>query len=244
MFTLLKIRVIISIIVGTSIIVHAIYNLGKKDINEENEDNETIDRPNVLLNITNYIKTTVYENFIIPSNKRLQVVGKDFLYKRNTFIIGRNNKTVSIDDNGYINGVTKEDFLLYYSFNEPIVNGSYLFKDVKCFRTIDLSNMDGSKMIDASNMFENSNFEEIYFITEDGSTNSVYFDTTKILNVSKIFLNCKNLKKIKLTPNFNVGKNAKWMFKGCTNLEEVNTTLIISNEIEDIESMFEDCESL
>ena len=34
------------------------------------------------------------------------------------------------------------------------------------------------------------------------------------------------------------------MFKGCTNLEEVNTTLIISNEIEDIESMFEDCESL
>ena len=155
MFTLLKIRVIISIIVGTSIIVPAIYNLGKKDINEENEDNETIDRPNVLLNITNYIKTTVYENFIIPSNKRLQVVGKDFLYKRNTFIIGRNNKTFSIDDNGYINGVTKEDFPLYYSFNEPIVNGSYLFKDVKCFRTIDLSNMDGSKMIDASNMFEN-----------------------------------------------------------------------------------------
>ena len=34
------------------------------------------------------------------------------------------------------------------------------------------------------------------------------------------------------------------MFKGCTNLEEVNTTHIISNEIEDIESLFEDCESL
>jgi stress response protein SCP2 len=34
------------------------------------------------------------------------------------------------------------------------------------------------------------------------------------------------------------------MFKGCIKLEEVNTTAIISTEIEDIESMFEDCKSL
>ena len=244
MFTLLKIRVIVTIIIGTSIIVPAFYNLAKKDINEENEENEPIDRPNVFLNYSNYIKTTVYENFIIPSNRRLQVVGKDFPYKRSTFIIGKNNKTFSIDDNGYIRDVRKEDFPLYYTFTEPIINGSYLFKDVKCFRTIDLSTMDSSKMIDASSMFENSYFEEIYFIVEDGSPNPVYFKTEKIINVSKMFLNCIYLKIIKLPPYFNVGKNARSMFKGCINLEEVNTTLIISNDIEDIEAMFEDCRSL
>ena len=61
----------------------------------------------------------------------------------------------------------KKIFLLLFIFNESITNGSYLFKDVTCFKTIDLSKMDSSKMVDASNMFENSNFEEIYFGTEN-----------------------------------------------------------------------------
>ena len=150
-------------------------------------------------------------------------------------------------------------------------------------------------MIDASNMFENSNFEEIYFGTENESytenseyineereagnqgnmngnsesrTNirnldeilentqemtedyseeekrKEYFDTTKIKSASEIFMNCNNLKKIQLPPSFNVGKNAKGMFKGCTKLEEVDTSLISSTEIEEMESMFEDCRSL
>jgi len=137
-------------------------------------------------------------------------------------------------------------------------------------------------MIDASNMFENSNFEEIYFGTENESyltnleSNSSirrldensenitqetteyfeeqhdsenknrkeYFDTKKIGSASFIFKNCRNLKKIQFPPSFNVGKNAKGMFKGCSKLEDVNTTLISSNEIEEIESMFEDCHSL
>ena len=34
------------------------------------------------------------------------------------------------------------------------------------------------------------------------------------------------------------------MFKGCPKLEEVNTTLISSNELEEMDSMFEDCQSL
>ena len=145
-------------------------------------------------------------------------------------------------------------------------------------------------MIDASNMFENSNFEEIYFgytenseyineergagsqgnmngnsesrtnirnldeilentqeMTEDYSEQEKrkeYFDTTKIKSASEIFMNCNNLKKIQLPPSFNVGKNAKGMFKGCTKLEEVDTSLISSTEIEEMESMFEDCRSL
>jgi hypothetical protein len=57
-------------------------------------------------------------------------------------------------------------------------------------------------------------------------------------------MNCKNLKKIKFPPSFNVGKNAKGMFKGCSKLEEVNTTAISSTELEEMDSMFEDCLSL
>ena len=34
------------------------------------------------------------------------------------------------------------------------------------------------------------------------------------------------------------------MFKGCSKLKEVNSTAIVSTEIEEIDSMFEDCKSL
>ena len=219
------------------------------------------------LNEDNYIETTAYEDLVIPTDKKLQVVGADFPHKKETFIIG-NKKSFTIDNNGKIGNVAKDDFPLYISFNGTITNGSYLFKDVTCFKTIDLSKMDSSKMIDSSNMFENSNFEEIYFGTENLDTNSEggtntryleenseeddseknkrkgYFDTTNIKNSSYMFMNCQKLKKIQLPPFFNVGRKAKGLFKGCSLLEELDTKLIISNEIEEMESMFEDCKSL
>ena len=221
------------------------------------------------LNETNYIQTTTYEDFVIPSDKKLQVVGADFPHKKKTFIISRNKKkSFTIDNNGKIEKVSKDDFPLYVSFNDTITNGSYLFKDVTCFKTIDLSKMDSAEMIDASNMFENSNFEEIYFGDEnsESGTNTRYldenseyyneedvsetkerkgyFDTTNIRNSSYMFMNCKNLKKIHFPPFFNVGQKAKGMFKGCSKLEDMDTKLITSNEIEEMESMFEDCQSL
>ena len=137
--------------------------------------------------------------------------------------------------------MTKDVFPLYYSFKEPIINGSYLFKDVKFIKIVDLSKMNSSQLVDASSMFENSSVEEIYFASENYAE---YFITKKIIYVTKIFLNCVNLKKIIFPPFFNVGRNAREMFKGCIKLEEVNITAIISTEIEDIESMFEDCKSL
>ena len=216
------------------------------------------------------------EDFEIPSDGKIQMVGADFQYKKSIMIVGK-NKTFFIDDNGKIEDVTKDDFPLYYVFNETITNGSYLFKDVKCFKTMDLSKMDSSKMIDISNMFENSEIEEIYFGTEsrersirylDESSESQetreylieeeeeeeeaseqeerkeYFDTLNIEKASQLFMNCKKLKKIQFPPSFNVGKKATGLFKGCSKLEEVNTALISSNEIIEMESMFEDCQSL
>ena len=147
-------------------------NNEETDKTEENEENEENDLDNLIsykINENNFIKTTMNDNFAIPTDGKLQVVGADFQHKNSTFIIDINNKTFTVDDNGTIKGVTKENFPLYYSFNGTITNGSYLFKDVKCFKAIDLSKMDSSKMIDVSNMFENSEFEEINFGTENES---------------------------------------------------------------------------
>ena len=237
------------------------------DIKNSDEEKVTDDISDVKIEKIEdyYITTNMKEGFKINSNEKLQIVGANYEHKKDTLIFGKSGKIFNVDEQGQIEGVTNDDLPLYYSFNGSIINGSYLFKDVKCFEKIDLSKMDGSKLVDASNMFENSDFEEIYFATEN--TNNLdtrylqettdlfgeesiieerkeYFETSEIKSVSNMFLNCRSLKKIKLPPSFNVGRNAKGMFKGCTKLEEVNTISIISNEIEYMESMFEDCISL
>ena len=139
----------VAILIGAAIGI-AIANKKKK------QKNEGKFKPIILgeINENNYIKTKVYEDFIIPSDKKIRVVGENFKDKKSTFIIGKNKNKFIIDDNGIIEGITKNDFPLYYSFNESITNGSYLFKDVKCFKEIDLSKMDSSKMIDVSNMLK------------------------------------------------------------------------------------------
>ena len=213
---------------------------------------------NYKINENNMIQATLSENFEFPSDQKIQVVGANFQHKNSILIFGISNNIFTIDDNGMIEGVTKDDFPLTYSFTGFLTNCSSLFKDVKCFKTIDLSKMNSSKIIDASNMFENSNFEEIYFGTDNSESSSNtryldenntseienYFDTSKIESANELFLNCKKLKKIQLTPSFNVGRKAKGMFKGCSKLEEVNTKSISSTEVEEMESMFEDCQSL
>ena len=250
-----------------------VFATGKK----KNEPNTDISDISYEINENNYLKVTLKENFEFPSDNKIQVVGVDFQQKHSVSITDKNKKAFIMDNDGKIEGVTKDDFPLYYSFNESITNGSNLFKDVKCFKTIDLSKMDGSKLIDISNMFENSDFEEIYFGTEtennnikerryldenfdlpeeeieeeedeneeeEEEENKEYFETSQITSSSNLFANCVSLKKVQLPPFFNVGKNATGMFKSCINLEEVNTTLISSSEIEEMESMFEDCQSL
>ena len=158
--------IVIGIIIIIGVAIALFFILKKKDDDEnEEEDSSFIFYEK---NENNSIKTTMSDDFVIPSDKKIQIVGANFPHKNTTFIIGaKNNKTFIIDEDGFIKNVKSEDLPLTFYFNESITNGSYLFKDVKCFKTIDLSKMDSSKMVDASNMFENSNFEEIYFGTEN-----------------------------------------------------------------------------
>ena len=88
--------------------------------------------------------------------------------------------------------------------------------------------MDTLKLADMSNMFDNSNFEELNFGTDSRRTrilgdNRGYFNTKNIQSSSNTFTYCGKLKKVKFPPSFNVGKSAKGMFKGCTKLEELDT---------------------
>ena len=239
--TLITISILIAAIVGTIIVAFAGDKIfeGLKDWYEK-EKNKNGKKPL----FEGPYGISAYGDLSFPYETKLQAVGADFPYKNSTVIVNKNGELLSIDNSGKIEGVTKEDFPLYYSFKEPITNGSYLFKDVKFIQMVDLSKMNSSQMVDASSMFENSNAEEIYFASEKDAASSEYFNTTKIKNVSKIFLNCGKLKKIIFPPVFNVGKNAKEMFKGCSKLEEVNSTAIVSTEIENIDSMFEDCKPL
>ena len=110
---------------------------------------------------------TVYGDVSFPYNGKLQVIGVDFPYKKSIVIVDKNEYIYEIDDSGKIEGVTKDVFPLYYSFKEPIINGSYLFEDVKFIKNIDLSKMNSSLLVDATSMFENSSVEEIYFASDN-----------------------------------------------------------------------------
>ena len=260
------------IVLGIVIVVAIIIIVVVVVVNKNKKDEDEPITPEIIEK--NHIKTTMKENYEIPSDNKIQVVGADFPHKHNAVILSKDDKIFTIDNDGKIEGVTKDDFPLTYYFNETITNGSYLFKGVNCFITIDLSRLDGSQLVDISNMFENSDFEEIYFGTESEpdtkrlryleedldfpdeeieeedeeeikeEKEKKYFYTPQIKSASHLFNNCAHLKKVQLPPYFNVGRNAKGMFKGCRKLEEVNTKSISSSEIEEMESKFEDCSSL
>ena len=273
----------IALVVIIIVIVVIVVVTKKKDDDDDAVVDDDYTKIIIELNEKNHISASKNDDFVIPSDKKVQVVGADFPQKSNTYILDKNKNIFKLNNDGKIEGITKDAFPLYISFNESITNASYLFKDVQCFKTIDLSKMDSSKLIDISNMFENSKFEEIYFGTEnesksqentngnnryleendnpdseneeldfleeeeeesDNEKRKEYFDTKNIESASNIFNNCVNLKKIQFPPSFNVGKSAKGMFKGCVQLVEVNTSLISSTEVEEMESMFEDCKSL
>ena len=116
-----------------------------------------------------------------------------------------------------------------------------------------MENFNQSLESNSSTRYLDENSENItqetteYFEEEKNPENKnrkEYFETKKIESASFIFMNFSNLKKIQFPPSFNVDKKERRMFKGCSKLEEVDITLISSNEIEEMESMFEDCYSL
>ena len=57
-------QILVSIIVGASILTPIIINYTNKENKKTNEEKEKPVKLNILLNEKNYIKTTVYENLL------------------------------------------------------------------------------------------------------------------------------------------------------------------------------------
>ena len=135
---LIVLGVIIGVLlVGAAIAIPIIQRIKKKkeeviaptDETEKIEETEGKVRQDIFgeINGSNYIRTEAYEDFLIPYDGSLRVVGEDFQHKESVFILSKDNVKFIIDNNGTIKDVNKNDFPLYYSFNESITNDSYLF---------------------------------------------------------------------------------------------------------------------
>jgi len=84
----------IGIIIGVVITLFFVLKKNKKEEEEQEEEEDEIDYFEKDEN--NCITTTMNDDFEIPSNKKIQVVGVNFQHKNVTFIVGKKNKTFII----------------------------------------------------------------------------------------------------------------------------------------------------
>ena len=81
-------------------------------------NNKYIRRPKRnIIRENSYVKAEVYDDLTIPSDGKLQVVGREFQHKSNILIIGV-KKNFTINENGKIDNITKADFPIYLVFDE------------------------------------------------------------------------------------------------------------------------------
>lgn len=108
---------------------------------------------------------------------------------------------------------------------------SFLFADLKNCLTMDITNLNTSRVLEASNMFSSCNS-----ITALNLTN---FDTSSMNNMSGMFYACYNLESLDLS-NFNTSKvtNTEKMFDGCRNLTSLNLTNFDTSKIWNMTGMF------
>ena len=133
-----------------------------------------------------------------------------------------------------------KDNTIYISSNEKIYANEYsyaLMKDLKNIEEVDLSNLDTSKVVDISSLFNGcSNLKTI---------NVDNLNTSKVKNMSEMFTNCNNLKEIDLedidTENV---ENMSNMFFGCFNLEKLDLSNFKTSKVEDMSRMFAGCSNL
>ena len=106
--------IVIGIIIIVGVAIALVFILKKKDDDDENEED---DNQFFLYDENNSIKTTMRDDFEIPSDNKIQIVGANFPYKNVTIIKGaKDNKVFNIDDDGLISNVKKEDFPLTFYF--------------------------------------------------------------------------------------------------------------------------------
>ena len=98
-----------------------------------------------------------------------------------------------------------------------------------------IANVDVSEITDMKGLFEDSDFGGSW--TADLSE----WDTSKVEDMSWMFVRCKNLKEVSLPHTENV-KDMSIMFGHCTILEKVS--LPHTENVKDMSNMFQDCTNI
>ena len=122
-------------------------------------------------------------------------------------------------------------------FNVEINSFKHMFCDVYNAIEIDVSNLDFSKVIDTSYMFDGcENLEKINF----GNAN-----TAQVTNMIAMFQRCEKLISFDLS-KFITSKvtNMGYMFSLCSSLEYLNIKNFDTSRVENMEVMFQSCSKL
>ena len=133
------------------------------------------------------------------------------------------------------------EYIIEYSFKNPVTKINHLFCECHNITSIDLSKLSTHNVIYMNSMFNNcklltdlnlSNFDTENVINMNNmfsdcqcltKLNLSIFDTQNVIDMSYMFFNCESLTKLNLN-NFNTDKvtNINWMFKYCDELDEKN----------------------
>ena len=124
-----------------------------------------------------------------------------------------------------------------FKFKKLLHNMSFMFSGCSDLISIDLSQVNTSKVNNMSYMFKEC--EKLV------SIDFTSFNTSKVINMKGMFYNCKSLISLDLTP-FKTSKvtDMSELFWGCENLEKVNLTSFRVKNVINMSSMFRYCSSL
>ena len=150
-------------------------------------------------------------------------------------------------------------------FIKKIQNLSYLFRGCENIVSIDLSSFDTSECTNMKYMFG-----KCFFLKEINLSN---LNTSNVIDMSYMFNGCKNLKNIEFPNSFNIQKvedmsfmfhqcfslssikfpssfdknnlkNISCLFKDCYKLSKIDLSNLMTENVHDMSSMFENCVNL
>ena len=122
-------------------------------------------------------------------------------------------------------------YFIKYSFENNLINMSYMFYGCSSLIYLNLSNFDTSYSINMSHMFHDC--------SSLLNLNLSNLDTENVSDMSYMFSDCKYLPNINLS-NFDTKKvtNMSSMFSGCTTMENINLSNFDTENVQDMSDMF------
>ena len=250
-----KINIIISQLKS---IVYVINNINR-DIKRNNEE---INRINDIFNEINNKKQNKIEG-VIDIEK--EDINKDIIIYNSEEVIQLYINNEVINQNKYkFNKEGQYKFKLFFK-NTPI-NLNRLFENCSQIYSIDLTNLDTSKVTNMYRMFHECNRLKQISGLNQIKTNNVsnmgamfqdcheiiyldlsFFNTSKVNNMAGMFNGCHKLKEIKGLNKFDTSNVTKMqmMFNECFKLKELNgVELFNTKSVTEMNTMFQKCEEL